>query len=255
MGKQDRRHGAQDEGANPSPLGAGWPPLSFHYSRDSVDLADPPLVYGRYPLRDEGCPLCTLGEHLVDRGYAPESAAWAESDLSSAMHKDEKPEVVLETLHRSYGVEVSEEILQRHVEEHLPSSELQSLGRLRQWSPHEFGEASWRSIFDLLYLVTERTRQGLASGRLEPTVSEGANATRILSELLVASAAEKDEASQQAVVKIQYFMARAQGAIEDTVHDEAVRSALYSRLREIVADSGASSEDHQARERTEGPED
>ncbi len=148
MKRRDRRHGRRDDGANTvsSPLGEGWPPLGFHYTRTSGDLAEPPLVYGRRPLRGGGCTLCTLAEDLVDRGYAPEAAAWAEADLFSAVYGDEKPEAILENLLRSYGMEVSEEDLRKHVEEHLPSSELQSLARLREWSPQELTDASWRSM-------------------------------------------------------------------------------------------------------------
>lgn len=52
----DRRHGSFERGSSenekPSPLRAGWPPLTDLYSRTSEDLSEPPLVKGRLLSRE-----------------------------------------------------------------------------------------------------------------------------------------------------------------------------------------------------------
>ncbi len=237
---RDRRHGPQEDrgDSSPSPLGAEWPPLTALYSRTSEDLAEPPLVNGRLPVRDPECTLCTLAEDLIEgRDYGPDQAAWAERELVLAIHRDRGTHIILGELSSSHGVEVSEEALQKHIAEHLPSADLWALESMRGWSSEEFNAASWRAVFDLHYLIVEKTRQGLASGALSPTLAEGISAAKGLSDLLSYTLeAKQNSTSNDSLAEMQMFVGMLSQAVEDTVSDPVLREELFGRMRQLLAE-------------------
>lgn len=247
-GEKSRRHFPDgDDRSVPSHLGPEWPPTTRLYHRESEDLEVPPLVHGAAPLRDYKCALCTIASDLAGRGsnghengmgLPPPQAAHAEANALQMAVDDWEPEEIVRALSGAYGVKVTPAQVKRHKKEHIFSPRTYAAQRLREMPLEEYNDLAWRGVFDTLVQTVEKTRQALASGRLEPSLQEGLAAAKTLGELLSYSLQQPPDTeasgSRRREEEMRMFVSILESVVERNVKDSGERQSVYEAMREVL---------------------